>query len=431
MQNFLLSPHKFVIRPFVQIRKQTTNIITMGRRKKNSGRAGLKGQNWVNTKLSENVNTLTTTVTALELDCQCTSEGIDFPNDANSSDEEPVTDAETITPSSTTTNNTETDEESDSEEAPGNDSTTVTEQVHMHFGMNNSSIHGNDPNHHNKNTTDESTVNLSPQDCATLDVLKLCHDAGCSLEFYDILFALLQKHSSKNQVDVTKLPKCETFLKKLRARISSPLPIISQVRNLQVPHFDILSQIRDLLGSFVFNDLNNLCVNMDLDQRYNVFVGSEDDKFVEVCAQKWYKETYTEFVTDPQRQFLLPLIFYIDETGTDVFQRYPLEPLMFTFGILRNSIREKSSSWRHAGFIPKVAKAKTSLESLQLYHDCMAMILSTLQPIQENPPLEWLQFGDEPPVQKELIIQVCFMMGDQKSQDNLTGRKLNNSGWGG
>jgi hypothetical protein len=70
-------------------------------------------------------------------------------------------------------------------------------------------------------------------------------------------------------------------------------------------------------------------------------------------------------------------------------------------------------------------------ESLQLCHDCMAMVLSTLRPLQENPPLEWLQFGDEPPVQKELVIQVCFMMGDQKSHDNIVGRKLNNSGWAG
>jgi hypothetical protein len=115
-----------------------------------------------------------------------------------------------------------------------------------------------------------------------------------------------------------------------------------------------------------------------------------------------------------------------------VFQRYPLEPFMFTLGILRNFIRERSSSWWHAGFIPKVARAKTSCESLQLHHDCMAMVLSTLRPLQENPPLEWLQFGDEPPVQKELVIQVCFVMGDhQKSQDNIVGRKLNNSGWAG
>ena len=399
----------------------------MVRPKKKSIRSGLQGQKWI-------VNTLTKTVTSLELDprgTMTTSDDLDFPNNDNSSVEETVTGAGTTTPSSTSTNVTETDEESDSEEALGNVSTTVTEQVQMHFGMNHPGEHDNDPNEHKENPTDEPTVNLSPVDCATLDVLKLCHDAGCSLEFYDILFALLRKHASKNQVDVTKLPKRETFLKKLRARISSPMPSISQVGNLQVPHFDILSQIRDLFGSFVFNDINNLCVNMDLEQRYNVFVGSEDDKFVEVCAQKWYEETYAEFVTDPQRQFLLPLIFYIDETGTDVFQRYPLEPLMFTFGILRNSIRERSSSWRHAGFIPKVAKAKTSIESLQLYHDCMAMILSTLKPIQDNPPLEWLQFGDEAPVQKELIIQVCFMMGDQKSQDNLNGRKLNNSGWGG
>jgi hypothetical protein len=209
------------------------------------------------------------------------------------------------------------------------------------------------------------------------------------------------------------------------------MPIISQVGNLQVPHFDILSQIRDLLGSFVFNDLNNLCVNLDPGQPYKVFTPTEDDKFVEMCAQKWYKQTYADFVNDPQKQFLLPLIFYIDETGTGVFQRYPLEPLMFTLGILRNFIRERSSSWRHASFIPKVAKAKSDIESLQLYHDCMAMVLSTLKPLQYDPPLEWLQFGDKPSVQKELILQVCLFMGDQKSQDNIVGRKLNNSGWAG
>ena len=170
---------------------------------------------------------------------------------------------------------------------------------------------------------------------------------------------------------------------------------------------------------------------MDPKERYSVFVADHEDKFVEMCAQKWYKETYAEFIKDPEKQFLLPLIFYIDETGTDVFQRYPLEPLMFTLGILRNFIRERSSSWRHAGFIPKIAKGMTSIESLQLYHDCMAMVLSTLRPLQDNPPLEWLQFGDEPPVQKELVIQVVFIMGDQKSQDNIVGRKLNNSGWAG
>ena len=194
----------------------------------------------------------------------------------------------------------------------------------------------------------------------------------------------------------------------------------------------MLSQIRDLLGSFIFNDLNNLCVNTDPEQRYKVYVATDNDKYVEVCMQEWYQQqTCQEYITDPQKQFLLPLMFHIDETGTDMFQRHPLEPLMFMSGITRDFIQERSSFWRHTGFTPKVVKGKNSCKSLQLCHECMVMVLSTLKPLEDNPPLEWLQFGDEPPVQKELMVQVCFLMGDQKSQDNIVGRKLNNSGWTG
>jgi hypothetical protein len=69
----------------------------------------------------------------------------------------------------------------------------------MPFGINNSRVNDNELSNDNINSNDESTVNLSPMDCATLDVLKLCHHAGCSLEFYDILFALLQKALNQKQ----------------------------------------------------------------------------------------------------------------------------------------------------------------------------------------------------------------------------------------
>ena len=86
----------------------------MVRPKKNRGRSGIKGKKWLSTSLTENVNTLTTTVTALELDSYCfmtTSEGPDFGNDGNSSGEETtVTDAETPNPNSISTNVTETDD---------------------------------------------------------------------------------------------------------------------------------------------------------------------------------------------------------------------------------------------------------------------------------------------------------------------------------
>jgi hypothetical protein len=120
-------------------------------------------------------------------------------------------------------------------------------------------------------------------------------------------------------VDITKLPKRNTFLKSLRARISSSMPNVSQVCNLQVPHFDTLLQICDLLGSFVFKDLNNLCVNMDPDQHHEVLVTTDNDKFAEeMCAQEWHKQTHAaEFIQhDPEKQFLLLLMFCTDKTGT-------------------------------------------------------------------------------------------------------------------
>ena len=244
----------------------------MGRRKFKSGRAGLQGQKWVSTSLSENARSLTATVASLELDPSTlpatSSDEFDVPIDDSSSDQESVAFQTSTTPSPSV-DNSDDDEVSESEHPPACDSTTVAEELHMDLGGNNAPVRLDDDC--NGNSGDDPEITLTPTDCATLDVLKLCHDAGVSLEFYDILFALLRKHSTKNKVDITKLPKRDTFLKNLRERISSPLPIISQAGNLQVPHFDMLSQTRDLLGSFIFNDINNLCVNTDPEQRHKVF----------------------------------------------------------------------------------------------------------------------------------------------------------------
>ncbi len=130
---------------------------------------------------------------------------------------------------------------------------------------------------------------------------------------------------------------------------------------------------------------------------------------------------------DHDLQFLLPLIFYIDETGTDAFQRYPLEPLMFTFAVIRRHMREKSGAWRHAGFVPKVSNYDSSLEGLQMYHECLSAILVDLEELQANPPIVELNLGGMKK-RVRLILEVAFVMGDQKSQDNLCGRKLSNSG---
>jgi len=43
---------------------------------------------------------------------------------------------------------------------------------------------------------------------------------------------------------------------------------------------------------------------------------------------------------NPDSDVMLPIILYLDKTGTDVLQRYSLEPLLFTTAALTRESRE-------------------------------------------------------------------------------------------
>ena len=125
----------------------------------------------------------------------------------------------------------------------------------------------------------------------------------------------------------------------------------------------------------------------------------------------------------------------MDKTGTDSLQRYSLEPVLFTTAPIPREAREKDASWRHLGFIPPLMKCDTNTETYdqkqsQLYHDLLAVLLEDLILAQKNPPVVTIERNG---VRIELIarLPVMIVMGDQKSQDTLCGRKHANSGGAG
>ena len=83
---------------------------------------------------------------------------------------------------------------------------------------------------------------------------------------------------------------------------------------------------------------------------------------------------------------MLPIILYLDKTGTDVLQRYSLEPMLFTTAALNRESRENRRFWRHLGFIPSFKSMEDSKDSLDFYHQCLTVILNGLKQAQENPP---------------------------------------------
>jgi len=123
----------------------------------------------------------------------------------------------------------------------------------------------------------------------------------------------------------------------------------------------------------------------------------------------------------------------MDKTGTDVNQRYSLEPILFSFAAIPREQRESRHSWRHLGFVPQrlsTSEDESSL-SLQFYHDCLSYLLDGLRDAQKNPPVITMTLFSGVTVQRRAMFPLMIVMGDQLSQDTLCGRLKSNSGGAG
>jgi hypothetical protein len=243
---------------------------------------------------------------------------------------------------------------------------------------------------------------LTIHDKSMLSLIVHCNRTKAPKGFFDAFMAMLKKEVKENGFKISKAQTRDTFISHLRKdfpcaipsfvyiptslekeKVCHSLPIKMNPSNfVKVMKFSFLDQLNDLLNDFsIFGDLDKLCVNEDIDQRFMPFVAGEDDLFNEVLGGDWYKRTSPQ-LRNKLRDFLLPLIFYADKTGTDVNQRYSLEPWLFTLGLFRRSVRENQDAWRYLCFIPDMhtmaTKGMSPEGKMQLYHLCLHEILKEI-----------------------------------------------------
>lgn len=72
-----------------------------------------------------------------------------------------------------------------------------------------------------------------------------------------------------------------------------------------------------------------------------------------------YTETYNALITDPNKQILLPIPFYIDGAATGQFVDLPLTAVKLALGINTWQAREKAHTWGTIGYIPSPTKVKS------------------------------------------------------------------------
>jgi hypothetical protein len=159
-----------------------------------------------------------------------------------------------------------------------------------------------------------------------------------------------------------------------------------------------------------------------------------DTKSDELWDTQWMQDTFTcplynDF--NVETDMMLPIILYIDKTGTDTLQRYSLEPVLFTTAALSRESRENRQFWRHLGFIPSSKTVEDSKEALQFYHQCLGRILTGLKDAQQLKPLVKVTQPAGFTSYFRAHLPLMIILGDQLSNDHLCCRRKANSGGAG
>jgi hypothetical protein len=104
-----------------------------------------------------------------------------------------------------------------------------------------------------------------------------------------------------------------------------------------------------LLDPFLFGTKYNLVNGDNPWGKYN----PTNDK--EVLASSWYSNTYDEYITDTNTQFLLCLEVYMDKTAKNAgLTSYAGEPFLLSVLHLKKSLSEHSSAWFVKVYLPNL-----------------------------------------------------------------------------
>jgi hypothetical protein len=118
-------------------------------------------------------------------------------------------------------------------------------------------------------------------------------------------------------------------------KVPTPQPRTTIVSGCEIVHFPFLEMLCDLLGSSKFTDVNNLCVNPSIADRFSQFVPTIIEDCSKLMSKQWANDTFASLEDfDPDNDLFFPLVLYVNKTGTDINQWYLLEPWMFTTPLL-------------------------------------------------------------------------------------------------
>ena len=313
----------------------------------------------------------------------------------------------------------------------------------------------------------------------SLDLHDILDKAGASLSMFDKIMKWAAKYSSLGAFDIrggikkTRRAFVKEMIKMFRPvsprseTIELEVPVVYSTRKLKnlpsdltIPNTCLVNfwnfgdQVDDLVSAIhIFGDLDNL--NVDLVNPYSPFPHDVTHGFSSVSTDevqyfKWYSDTLemykSQYDFDERDDFLLPIIFTGDRTGTTGNQRFTGEPILITTSVIKREVRNHHFSWRPLGLVPEVerysvhnkkrledADPKKPGRNLQNYHKVLDVIFRSYLDYQRitnvrKSEFDYQRYGKILPFgglfcRRRVFTPFAFFVGDAQTADKLTARK--------
>jgi len=292
-----------------------------------------------------------------------------------------------------------------------------------------------------------STPQLEDCELSMLLLIHKCDQYGLPRKFLDELLDIIQHEMQHRNFNPATAPSRKTVVKKVtkkygsnrkpeavRLRLHDAASLDTRDRDaILYCKFCIKQAILDLINvKRIFGDLNNLVVNKT--DRWKLYT-SDPNLRDEILDGTWFRSYVRKIVGegfDEALEFVIPLIIYVDKTGTDINQRYPLEPLIFTFAIIARHLRMHSFAWRMAAFLPELegksraskaaANRKNPGNNSARYHLCLGHMFTAFGEVEHEGIVDWCRLGDQAKYCR-MKFPIAYVINDGKSKDNLLNRK--------
>ena len=201
--------------------------------------------------------------------------------------------------------------------------------------------------------------------------------------------------------------------------------------------FNFTDQLLSLVSDrALFGNLENLDVNNE--DRFGKYINATG-LLSTINSGQWYHNAYLHEVTDPSKDFVMPIIMACDETNLRKGGKTSSCPLVFTTSILNQKMRNKHIAWRTLGYVNNLSLVESAAETKHNANDDTALkpkrlhaifktILASLLEAQKVGALNNipLQFGDVTKM-VNLKVPVSFIIGDIQGGDKICCRTVSYS----